>query len=685
MSPIVRPAGIPPSDMAEENTIKSWLDALAAGSCDASAFLRAMHARFGTDPDGTFEVLSQLDQYYRRGRIEAEVFKKIKNALAEMVLGIGTIPPAAPAPAAREVPVASEMIAPVRAEHTDAHPRRENTQAPEPGELRTGSVLRRRYRIEAVIAQGGMGSVFQVLDEFRLETPGTQRLAVKVLHPAVAKKAELLAELRREFQALQLLSHPNIIRVFDFDRDGPWVFFTMELLTGAPLSRVLQVRKFRALERAQALALIRDVGAALSYAHSRGAVHGDLNPQNIFITGSGEVRVMSFGSSRRARQASQAPDPEMTLPFSASNCASCQVLEGERADPRDDVFSLACIAYLLLSGFHPFPKRSAVEAREAKLRLRRPANLSNRQWHALRSALRWERESRPGDVQRWLAELELRGAAPKLPPLNDLLEPPAARESRSWLAAAIAAGIAAVLFATYWLIGHRNMLPSLDSTASIRTPAASAPPAIAPTVAAPTVAAPIAPAPNANAPASAPAAATPNAAAPSATAPARAVPPPVAPPARAAAATSSSSFPDRGPAAAATGAPPRHAASAAIEPAAKVPAGASKIELASDTVDVPAGQPSAQVTVHRKGNLRGETSFTWWTESGTAKPGADFKAAAPQRGYLGDGKSSVTLSIPLSIAPHTQSKSFYVVIDQSEGGAPLGARTLTMVTLLPSG
>ncbi len=695
MSPTVRPAGIPPSDMAEENTIKSWLDALAGGSCDAPAFLRAMRARFSTDPDGTFEVLSQLDQYYRRGRIEAETFKKIKNALAEMVLGIGT-GPAAEAPAAREVPVASEIISPVRAEQTDAHPRRENTPPSEPpGELRTGSVLRRRYRIEAVIGQGGMGTVFQVLDEFRLETPGTQRLAVKVLHPAVAKKAELLAELRREFQSLQLLSHPNIIRVFDFDRDGAWVFFTMELLTGAPLSRVLQVRKLRPLQRPQALALIRDVGAALSYAHSRGAVHGDLNLQNIFITGLGEVRVMSFGASRKARQASQAPDPEMTLPFSASNCASCQVLEGGRADPRDDVFSLGCIAYLLLSGSHPFPKRSAVEAREAKLRLRRPANLSHRQWQALRSALRWERENRPGDVQRWLANLELRGAASKLGPLNDLLEPPAAKESRSWLAAAVAAGIAALLFATYWLVNHRNMLPSLDSTASIRAPASPAPPDNAPSAAAPNAIAP----PSAAPPSAAPSAAAPSAAAPNAAAPNRAVRPAAAPPVSAAAATpptskeqarriSSAAPPSAphqpagmGPAAAA---PPR-AAPPAVAPAAKVPADSSKIELAADTVDVPAGQPSAQITVHRRGNLRGETSFTWWTESGTAKPGADFSAAAPQLAYLADGKSSATLSIPLSIAPHTQSKSFYVVIDQSEDGAPLGARTLTMVTLLPSG
>ena len=87
--------------------------------------------------------------------------------------------------------------------------------------------------------------------------------------------------------------------------------------------------------------------------------------------------------------------------------------------------------------------------------------------------------------------------------------------------------------------------------------------------------------------------------------------------------------------------------------------------------------------MHRKGSLRGETSFTWWTESGTAKPGTDFAAAVPQLAHFGDGISNITLNITVSNAPHAQAKSFYVVIDQSEGGALLGARTLTMVTLQP--
>ena len=713
MNPGTRPAGIQAPDVADESAIKSWLDALANGSCDAEAFVRAMQNRFAADPDGTWEVLSQLDQYYRRGRIETETFRKIKTLLAESVLGLGfgspaadnvamraappprdpavprEVPVAREAPVAREVPVAREIVAPARVEHTDAHPRREETQSSESvGELKAGGVLRRRYRIEAVVGQSAMGTVFQVLDEFRLEAPGSQRLAVKVLHPAVAKRAELLADLRREFQSLQLLSHPNIIRVFDFDRDGPLVFFTMELLTGAPLSRILQARRLIPLERPQALGVIRDIGTAVSYAHRRGAVHGDLNLQNVFITGSGEVRVMGFGASYKIRQVSQTPDLEMTLPFAKSTFPSCQVLEGERADARDDMFSLGCLAYLLLAGVQPFPKRTAIEARDAKIRLRRPANVTRRQWQALRSALRWEREDRPADVLQWLSDLEL-GAARKLPPFNDLLEPPAAKESKSWLAVGVAAGIAALLFAVYWLVSHRNMLPSIDSTASIRAPANPAPQsadtAPPPVSATPSTTPPPAktapfnqakPPPAAGLPPSAPITAPASHQAPVA------APPPAAAVSHVAAAPPASApapVSTRSPAAASTTAPSRVAV-----PPAKAAVGASKVELAADTVDVPSGQASAQITVHRKGDLRGETSFTWWTESGTAKPGADFSAVAPQLAYVGDGKSTVSLSVPLSIAPHAQAKSFYVVIDRTDGGATLGARTLTMVTLQPN-
>ena len=685
MSPVTRPAGVTQPHAADENAIKTWLDALANGSCDASAFLQAMHERFSGDPEGNWEVLSQLDQYYRRGRIESETFKKIKAALAESALGVADNP---------GIPVAHDIVAPAHIEQTDVQSgphieqtdvqsRRDETQSSDTvGEPRPGTVLRRRYRLEGVVAHGGTGTIFQAVDEYRLATPGSQRLAIKVLHASVAKRAELLADLRREFQSLQLLSHPHILRVFEFDRDGSVVFFSMELLSGAMLSRVLQVRKLAHLAHAEALAMIRDIGFALAYAHSRGVVHGDLSPQNVLITNVGDLRVLSFGAAHKTSPHSTASDHEGKLPFTASGFASCQVLEGERPDARDDMFSMACLAYLLLSGQHPFSsKRTSIQARDAGFKVQRPANLSNQQWHALKSALAWEREARPADMQQWLGHMELKGAAKGLPSLTDLLEAPPRKERKSPLPAAIAAGIALLLAGGYWLANHHNMLPSIDSATPADRPSAPAEPStdVAPTVSTPSVAPPSArtsrgataptptaiPAPAPTTTAVAPHAAPPNAA-PSTAAPSTAAPSTAAP---------------------STAAPRSVTPHAAVQPAATAPpaasAGASKIELVADTVDVPAGERSAEVTVHRKGSVRGETSFTWWTESGTAKPGTDFTAVVPQLAHFGDGISNVTLNITVSNAPHAQAKSFYVVIDQSEGGAPLGARTLTMVTLQP--
>jgi serine/threonine protein kinase len=694
MSPVMRPAGVEQPDGADQSAIKTWLDALASGSCDAAAFLQAMHDRYSADPEGNWEVLSQLDQYYRRGRISSDTFKRIKTALAESALGVGnnpaTGPDDRPVPAARdatplrdaparEIPVARDIVAPARIEQTDVYPRRDETQSLDfVGEVKPGSVLRRRYRLEGVVAHGGTGTVFQAIDEYRLETPGSQRLAIKVVHAGVAKRAELLADLRREFQSLQLLSHPHIVRVFEFDRDGPVMFFTMELLNGALLSRVLQVRKLVHLGHPEALALIRDIGVAVAHAHSRGVVHGDLSPQNVFITTGGDLRVLSFGGAHKTSPHSTASDHELTLPFAASGFASCQVLEGEQPDVRDDVFSMACIAYLLMSGQHPFSsKRTAIQARDAGLKVQRPSNLSNQQWQALKRALAWEREGRPADMQRWLRHLELKGAAQGLPTLTDLLEPTPRKETKSRLAAAVLAGIALLLVGGYWLSSRRDLLPSIDSGKPVSVPAtppdvdqrkpppsaasASAPPA-APALrgatAPPTTAAP------APAPAPAPTRQT-------------ATPPPQ---------TATPKPQTAAPKPQTTAPKPQTTAVAAAAPAAAAPDSSvrgSKIELAADTIDIPAGEASAQISVQRKGSLRGETSFTWWTESGTAKPGTDFSAAMPQLAHIGDGKSSVTLNVALSNAPHAQAKSFYIVIDQSEGGAPLGARTLTMVTLQP--
>jgi hypothetical protein len=130
---------------------------------------------------------------------------------------------------------------------------------------------------------------------------------------------------------------------------------------------------------------------------------------------------------------------------------------------------------------------------------------------------------------------------------------------------------------------------------------------------------------------------------------------------------------------------PRPAAPAAS--AAPAPAQSAKpalIEMTVPTVEVPAGELSARIMVRRKGNLRGEIGFTWWTESGTAKPGTDFTPVVPQVAHMGDRQTGVSLVVPLLTSSRAQPKSFYVVIDVPEGNAKLGERALAMVTLPPT-
>jgi hypothetical protein len=405
------------------------------------------------------------------------------------------------------------------------------------------------------------------------------------------------------------------------------------------------------MEYAHSLAVVRDVGAAIAHAHSRGVVHGDINPQNIFITGPGDLRVLDFGASNRLSVETAVPDEEMKpIRFATPGYASCQVLEGKRADVRDDVFALACVAYRLLCGEHPFSESSAVDARAAGSSPRKPEKLSYRQWRVLQEGLHWDREMRPGDVQNWLQRLDLRGAAKSLPPLIELLKPPSAAKRDfimprlKILPAALGLVLVVALVSGYWFA----RAPNTSSRGAVTAPGEIAG-AVKDATQLPRAAHELPPAANA------------------------------APP----------SLADSRPVASDAAAPPRSATPPAVpaSAAAAAPAPSARpalIEMIASMVEVSAGEDSVRVEVRRKGNLRGEVSFTWWTESGTAIPATDFSPVVPRVAHIGDQQTRASLSIPLINSPRAKAESFYVVIDMPSGNAKLGDRALTMVTLLPT-
>ena len=273
-----------------------------------------------------------------------------------------------------------------------------------------GDTLNGRFVLEECIGFGGMGTVYKALDLRKLEASDRKPyIAIKVLNVQFRGHPKSLIALQREARKAQTLAHPNIVTVYDFDRDGSVVYLTMEYLTGKSLSQTLRMPGFTGMPYAEALRIVNGMGKALAYAHERGFVHCDLKPANVFLTDTGGVKVIDFGIARVFHKSEE--DVEATV-FDAGSLggltpayASPEMLEHLVPDPRDDIYGLACITYELLTGRHPFDRVSATQARSAGIRPQRPKNLGHRQWRALKAALSFERETRTPTVTRFLQEM----------------------------------------------------------------------------------------------------------------------------------------------------------------------------------------------------------------------------------------------------------------------------------------
>ncbi len=280
--------------------------------------------------------------------------------------------------------------------------------------MQPGSLLKDRYVLETIIGRGGMGVVFKARDLRREEAQDRNpHIAVKILNDEFRRHPESLKALQRESRKAQDLAHPNIVTVFDFDRDGQTVYMTMEFLEGQSLDRLVKDATFGGMSFKEAYPLIEGLGRALGYAHRKGVVHSDFKPANTFLTKEGVIKVFDFGIARAAKLPGQ-QSGEITLfdPGSLGALtpayASCEMIDGEEPDPRDDIYALACLAYELLAGRHPFDKRPATDARDRGLKLRPIKGLSRRTWHGLQRGLAFRREDRTPDIETFLRDIKTR-------------------------------------------------------------------------------------------------------------------------------------------------------------------------------------------------------------------------------------------------------------------------------------
>jgi RNA polymerase sigma-70 factor (ECF subfamily) len=220
------------------------------------------------------------------------------------------------------------------------------------------------YEILAPVGAGGMGEVYRARDG-RLN----RDVAVKVLPERLADSAEALARFEREAKALAALSHPNLVVIFDVGTDHGIGFAVMEFLAGEALDECL-VRG--ALPLARVLEIGTAVAEGLAAAHAHGIIHRDLKPANVFLSASGQVKILDFGLARVASPEPLGPTADY-LTEAGQVMGTVGYMSPEQAcgnipDGRGDIFSLGCMLYEMATGCRAFPGDNAIAVLAAILR-----------------------------------------------------------------------------------------------------------------------------------------------------------------------------------------------------------------------------------------------------------------------------------------------------------------------------
>jgi serine/threonine-protein kinase len=221
-----------------------------------------------------------------------------------------------------------------------------------PDDPRVGQRLGNRYEIRRVVADGGMGRVYEGIDR-----QTDSRVAVKVLHEDVAKDEVSLERFKREYEISSQLPHDHIVNVYDFQYDEQfkvWIL-VMEFLDGEELRVVTKRDKF--LQPDRLVRMLSQVAIGLDAAHAKHFVHRDLKPDNIFLTGSPDgdvVKILDFGSVKDKNKDAKKLTVMGTTIGSPYYMAPEQAQGLDTLDARADVFALAAIAYECICGIVPF-------------------------------------------------------------------------------------------------------------------------------------------------------------------------------------------------------------------------------------------------------------------------------------------------------------------------------------------
>ncbi len=320
------------------------------------------------------------------------------------------------------------------------------------------------YKILAPIGAGGMGEIYRARDP-RLE----RDVAIKVLPAEVSRDPDRLARFEREAKALAALSHPSILAIHDFGKEGDVTYAVTELLEGETLrSRVGR----GALPWREAVEIGSAIAEGLSAAHAAGIVHRDLKPENVFVTRDGRVKVLDFGLAK-VQPGPLAETETVTSPPQGTAVGTVlgtvgymapEQVRGEPADHRSDIFAFGCVLHEMLSGRRAFRGDTAVETLRAILKdqpqeiaLTHPevsSELDRIVAHCLEKAPERRFQS-AHDLAFDLRSLLTSGVATR-----PALALP--RRPRWWIGAAAAAGVVVIAVAAVLWTQWKRSVPSRD-------------------------------------------------------------------------------------------------------------------------------------------------------------------------------------------------------------------------------
>lgn len=211
-------------------------------------------------------------------------------------------------------------------------------------ELSTGSTFAGRYQIIEELGKGGMGNVYKVFDK-----EINAKIALKLIKPEIASDKKTIERFRNELKTARDISHKNICRMYDLNKEEGSYYITMEYVSGEDLKSF--IRRSKQLAIGTAISIAKQVCDGLAEAHRLGVVHRDLKPSNIMIDRDGNARIMDFGIARSLKAKGITGAGVM---IGTPEYMSPEQVEGKEVDQRSDIYSLGAIFYEMVTGRVPF-------------------------------------------------------------------------------------------------------------------------------------------------------------------------------------------------------------------------------------------------------------------------------------------------------------------------------------------